>query len=131
VGEGWRIEEAYAREEALPGKARASDGDATRSRRANTPAPAAGPGVAPAPVPRPPSRHARLSKDAYRRQKAVIDDDLTRLGLRRSHLELALHDPSIAANFVELRRVTSELADVEQALAAAEETWLLLEERAP
>ena len=40
-------------------------------------------------------------------------------------------DPAIAANFVELRRVTSELADVEQALAAAEEAWLLLEDRAP
>ena len=80
---------------------------------------------------RAPSRAQKLSKDAYRRQKAVIDDDLTRLGLRKGHLELALHDPSIAANFVELRRVTSELADVEQALAAAEEAWLLLEERAP
>ena len=85
----------------------------------------------PPPASRPPSRQPKLSKDAYRRQKAVIDDDLTRLGLRKSHLELALYDPSIAANFVELRRVTSELADVEQALAAAEETWLLLEERAP
>jgi hypothetical protein len=72
-----------------------------------------------------------LSKDAYRRQKAVIEDDLTRLGLRKGHLELALLDPSIAANFVELRRVTSELADVQQALGAAEEAWLLLEERAP
>jgi hypothetical protein len=61
----------------------------------------------------------------------VVDDDLNRLGLRKSHLELALRDPAIAANFVELRRVTSELADVDQALGAAEEAWLLLEERAP
>jgi hypothetical protein len=30
-----------------------------------------------------------------------------------------------------MRRVTSELADVEQALAVAEEAWLDLEERAP
>jgi hypothetical protein len=80
---------------------------------------------------RPAARGPRLSKDAYRRQKGVIEDDLTRLGLRKSHLELALMDPAIAANFVELRRVTSELADVEQALAAAEEAWLLLEDRAP
>ncbi len=73
----------------------------------------------------------KLSKDAYRRQKATVDAELDRLGLRKSHLELALSDPATAANFVELRRVTSELADVEQALAAAEEAWLELEERAP
>ena len=46
-------------------------------------------------------------------------------------LELALGDPAISANFVELRRVTSELADVDAALAAAEDAWLELEERAP
>ena len=40
-------------------------------------------------------------------------------------------DPAVAANFVELRRVTSELADVDAALAAAEDAWLELEERAP
>ena len=39
--------------------------------------------------------------------------------------------PAITANFVEMRRVTSELADVEQALAVAEEAWLDLEDRAP
>jgi hypothetical protein len=37
----------------------------------------------------------------------------------------------VGANFVELRRVTSELADVQRALEAAEETWLDIEERAP
>jgi hypothetical protein len=90
------------------------------------------PAVAPtqAAPPRAP-RQPKLSKDAYRRQKSVIEDDLGRLGLRKSHLELALMSPATAANFVELRRVTSELADVDQALAAAEEAWLLLEERAP
>jgi hypothetical protein len=72
-----------------------------------------------------------LSKDAYRRQKAIVDADLSRLGLRKSHLELAIADPAVAANFVEIRRVSSELADVERALAAAEEAWLQLEERAP
>jgi hypothetical protein len=40
-------------------------------------------------------------------------------------------DPAVAANFVEMRRITSELADVEQALAAAEDAWLELEDRAP
>jgi ATP-binding cassette subfamily F protein 3 len=78
-----------------------------------------------------PPRRERLSKDAYRRQKAIVDADLSRLGLRKSHLELAIADPAVAANFVEIRRVSSELADVERALAAAEEAWLQLEERAP
>ena len=66
----------------------------------------------------------KLSKDAYRRQKGVLDAELTRLGLRKSHLELAMGDPAVAANFVEMRRVTSELADVDRALAAAEDAWL-------
>ena len=90
---------------------------------------AAAPG--PARVARPGSRPARLSKDAYRKQRAALDAELTRLGLRKSHLELAMADPVVAANFVELRRITSELADVSAALEAAEESWLELEERAP
>ena len=93
----------------------------------------AGSAVAAAPT-RPATRSARkekLSKDAYRRQKTQLDADLSRLGLRRSHLELAMGDPSVAANFVEMRRVASELADVERALAVAEDAWLELEERAP
>ena len=108
----------------------AATGSSNGSRR--TPAPA---GVATAPGParvaRPGSRPARLSKDAYRRQRAALDAELTRLGLRKNHLELAMADPAVAANFVELRRITSELADVSAALEAAEESWLELEERAP
>ena len=76
-------------------------------------------------------KQARLSKDAYRRQKTALDAELTRLGLRKNHLELAMGDPTVAANFVELRRVTSELADVTRALSVAEDAWLELEERAP
>jgi hypothetical protein len=89
--------------------------------------------VASAAVASPARRTARpkLSKDQYRRQRAAVDAELTRLGLRKNHLELALGDPVVSANFVELRRVTSELADVEVALGAAEEAWLELEERAP
>jgi hypothetical protein len=60
-----------------------------------------------------------------------VEDDLTRLGLRKSQLELALGDPGLGTNFVELRRVTSELADVDAALALAEDAWLTLSERAP
>jgi ATP-binding cassette subfamily F protein 3 len=78
-----------------------------------------------------PARLAPLSKDAYRRQKASVEGDLTRLGLRKSHLELALGDAGTQANFVELRRISSELADVEKALEQAEEAWLVLEDRAP
>jgi ATP-binding cassette subfamily F protein 3 len=77
------------------------------------------------------TRLGKLSKDAYRRQKTVLDAELTRLGLRKNHLELAMGDPSVAANFVELRRVTSELADVTKALVVAEDAWLELEDRAP
>jgi hypothetical protein len=51
--------------------------------------------------------------------------------LRKNHLELAMGDPAVQANFVELRRVTSELADIDVALATAEDAWLELEERAP
>jgi len=76
-------------------------------------------------------RAKALSKDAYRRQKSVVENDLTRLGLRRGQIQLALADPSIQANFVELRRLTSELADVETAMASAEDAWLSLEELAP
>jgi ATP-binding cassette, subfamily F, member 3 len=77
------------------------------------------------------TRPTKLSKEAYRRQKAALDGDLTRLGLRKNHLELAMGDPAVAANFVELRRISSELADVSTALESAEEAWLELEDRAP
>ncbi|MDP8905444.1 MAG: ABC transporter C-terminal domain-containing protein, partial [Chloroflexota bacterium] len=80
---------------------------------------------------RPPNRPPALSKDAYRRRRQLVEDDLTRLGLRKSQLELALRDPQVHSNFVELRRVTSELADVDQALSQAEDAWLALAEQAP
>jgi ATP-binding cassette subfamily F protein 3 len=77
------------------------------------------------------TRRERLSKDAYRKQKATVEADLTRLGLRKGHLELAMGDPGVQGNFVELRRIGSELADIDAALRAAEDAWLELEERAP
>ena len=73
----------------------------------------------------------KLSKDAYRRQREAMDGELTRLNLRKNHLELELSMPVVQANFIELRRVSSELADVNVALATAEDAWLALEERAP
>ncbi len=108
--------------------------------RARTPAPAPGAprseqpkasARATQPSARPSARPPKLSKDAYQRRRKVVEDDLTRLGLRKSQLELALGDTSVQSNFVELRRVTSELADVHAALAQAEDAWLTLAEQAP
>ena len=90
-----------------------------------------GPVRAPTPPPHQKRKKEKLSKEAYRRQKAAAEGELTRLGLRKNHLELAMGDPAVQANFVEMRRVTSELADIDVALAAAEDAWLDLEERAP
>jgi ATP-binding cassette subfamily F protein 3 len=77
------------------------------------------------------SGQPRLSKDAFARQSRIVEEDLTRLGLRKSQLELLLGDPRIQQNYIELRRLTSELADVDAALAQAEDAWLSLAERAP
>ena len=68
---------------------------------------------------------------ANRVECMVLDAELSRLGLRRSQLELTMTTPAVAANFVEMRRVTSEFADVSRALAEAEDAWLQLEEQAP
>ena len=76
-----------------------------------------------------PARSCRRTPTGAR--TGAVDAELTRLGLRKSQLELSMGSPAISANFVEMRRVTSELADVEQALATAEDAWLELEERAP
>jgi ATP-binding cassette, subfamily F, member 3 len=109
--------------------ARSGSAAAGRSERAH---PAVGStSVAAPPTPRTRVRKDKLSKEAYRRQKVAVEADLTRLHLRKNHLELAMGDPAVAANFVEMRRVSSELADIEVALASAEDTWLELEERAP
>ncbi len=107
-------------------------GAAPNGRSGRAPAGLSGPDLAAAPPsPRTRVKRDRLSKDAYRKQKLAVEADLTRLNLRKNHLELAMGDPSVAANFVEMRRVTSELADIEVALASAEDAWLDLEERAP
>ena len=145
VADGWTIgAEARRRANRLRPGAPAPTPVAAPARRTNgaAPGPAAPPprsaGSAKATVAPPastPARRAtvrpRLSKDAYRRRREALDAELARLGLRRSHLELAMGQPSVTANFVEMRRVTSELADVERALAEAEDAWLELEEQAP
>jgi len=156
VADGWTVHAAAEREAARlrggahggrlavgaagrGGSSGSSPGSAARgatavaSTAASTPAGGsrAGSTVTTRPATRPAVRREKLSKDAYRRQKAQVDGELTRLGLRKSQLELSMGSPSIAANFVEMRRVASELADVEAALAAAEDAWLDLEERAP
>ena len=73
----------------------------------------------------------KLSKDAYRRRKIQLDEELTSLTERRIRLESALRDPGVHGNFLELRRVSGELATVDQALAVAEQAWLEMEEAAP
>ncbi|MEA2026811.1 MAG: ABC-F family ATP-binding cassette domain-containing protein, partial [Chloroflexota bacterium] len=73
----------------------------------------------------------RLSKDVYRRERERVEADMSHLGERKAALEAALEDPAVQANFVELRRLGSELADVDSALNQAEDAWLTLEERAP
>ena len=127
VGEGWTIEaEAQRRtHRGRPAKSATPPSPATAARSIAPPA-----SVAVAALARVKPR-TKLSKEAYRRRREAVDAELARLGLRRSQLELALGMPSVAGNFIELRRVTSELADVERALGEAEDAWLELEEQAP
>ncbi len=131
VADGWTTKAEEARRASARSRPAASP--TTAAKRAAPAQPTTStPGVVasrPAAPRRP--KQPKLSKDAYRRQRTVLDAELTRLGLRKNHLELAMGDPAVAANFVELRRVTSELADVTSALAVAEDAWLELEERAP
>jgi ATP-binding cassette, subfamily F, member 3 len=137
IADGWTVANALEQEARRLQPA----GVATRSRSAPVAVPAAseangepapetnGTGARQAAEGR--TKVAKLSKDAYRRQREVLDAELTRLGLRKNHLELDLSKPTVQANFIELRRVSSELADVETALRTAEDAWLALEERAP
>ncbi|MGA3029134.1 MAG: ribosomal protection-like ABC-F family protein [Candidatus Limnocylindrales bacterium] len=154
VADGWTVKEAAEREAGRlhggltretgarrPGAAVGISGRAAGARssgtaassstraRAGSPADSASGGAAVSAPERLPV--AKLSKDAYRRRKAQVDEELTRLNERKARLESALLDPSVHGNFVELRRVTSDLAAVNEALAAAEEAWLELEEAAP
>ena len=50
----------------------------------------------------------KLSKEAYRRRKSQLDEDLAHLNARKRQLEEALQDPSVHGNFVELRRVSGD-----------------------
>ncbi|HEY7971261.1 MAG TPA: ABC-F family ATP-binding cassette domain-containing protein [Candidatus Limnocylindrales bacterium] len=136
VSEGWTVHEAAERER------RRLRGPVAVASAARTPSSGTGSATAVITATNGSTRKApaatrsgrtreKLSKDAYRRQKTAVDAELTRLGLRKTQLELSMGSPAISANFVEMRRVASELADVEQALATAEDAWLELEERAP
>jgi ATP-binding cassette subfamily F protein 3 len=135
VADGWTVEAEAARRAnrtrsrgAVLTRPPSTNGHET-ARRASRVAPATTPvATVPKVVAKP---RAKLSKDAYRRRREALDTELGRLGLRKSQLELTMGMPSVAGNFVEMRRVTSELADVERALAEAEDAWLELEELAP
>jgi ATP-binding cassette subfamily F protein 3 len=146
VADGWTVKAAAEREAARlhggrtqepgkrsPGRAVVTSSPGSRAGGNHSAPSSSGSGKAAAgavaAAPRPPV--AKLSKDAYRRRKAQIDEELTRLNARKVVLESALGDPGVHGNFVELRRVTGELAAVDEALAAAEEAWLEMEEAAP
>jgi ATP-binding cassette subfamily F protein 3 len=138
VAEGWTITVELARRAA--GARLARDGGREAGARSpvdgrtKAPMPAAsGAASTPASRARPPvaAKLPALSKDAYRRQIQRVEEDLTRLGVRKSQLELRLGDRAVQSNYVELRRLTSELADVDAALAQAEDAWLAISERAP
>ena len=133
VGEGWTVEAEAARRAnrgKAPAAGRSAPGLRSRSdrrprvatngdgRRRGRGAPAEGPpeaveGGLPAPT-RGPRRRAVAARPPAQPAGA------RGRARRRS-----------SANFVEMRRVTSELADVERALAEAEDAWLELEEQAP
>ncbi|HET7727101.1 MAG TPA: ABC-F family ATP-binding cassette domain-containing protein [Candidatus Limnocylindrales bacterium] len=134
VADGWTVEAEAARRERRGGSRAASSTPGARETSVAQAAALPPGGTATVTAPRdaaPRRRRVRLSKEAYRRRRESIDEELSRLSRRKSHLELALSDPAVAANFVELRRITSELSDVTSALAAAEDAWLELEEQRP
>jgi len=108
---------------AASGKASKGSGNATS---ANGATPDGVPALSPKKA-----RAAKLSKDLYRRRKAAIDEELAHLYDRKRQLETALGDPAVHGNFMELRRVTSELATVNEGLEAAEVAWLEMAESAP
>ncbi len=153
VADGWTVQAAAQMEAARlhggrsaepgvrkPAGAPGTAGSKSGARASGYAAPSAGSGKrasgngsrSPETPVRPPARLVeKLSKDAYRRRRAQLDDELARLGERKELLESALQDPAVHGNFVELRRVSGDLAAVNEALAAAEEAWLEMEEAAP
>jgi ATP-binding cassette, subfamily F, member 3 len=139
VAEGWTVKAAAESEanrlhggrlqEAYGHRSVGAVGGSARKGAARTGEPAVASTEVTPPTRRPASK--KLSKEAYRRRKAAVDEELAHLVDRRRLLESALQDPNVHGNFVELRRVSGELATVNEALAAAEEAWLELEESAP
>jgi len=130
VADGWTVEAEAARRQRRGGSRAVSSTPGARGAAAAEVAASPPGGTATAPREAAPRlRRVRLSKEAYRRRRESIDAELSRLSRRKSHLELALSDPAVASNYVELRRITSELSDVTSALAAAEDAWLELEEQ--
>ena len=144
----WVVEPSASKEPALVApfdrgyrewRAAVADGwTAARALDPGTAASGASPaGSPPAPKPAQVTRKAgpngppRLSKDAYRREHERIEADIDRLSQRKVALESALDDPGVQSNFVELRRMGSELAEIDGALNQAEDAWLTLEEQAP
>jgi ATP-binding cassette subfamily F protein 3 len=141
IAGGWTAKAAAEREavrlhggrSAAPGVRRPTSAARTATHSKPGGNPMSGNGATPAGVPVPGRDRPleKLSKDAYRRRLAQLDEELARLTARKGLLESALQDPGVHGNFVELRRVSGDLAAVNDALAAAEEAWLEMEEAAP
>ena len=119
------------RSRAAPGPdRRSSPARPARPGRAAPPPPAARPRSRHRSGPRPASRSSRRTRTVARRRP--LDAELTRLGLRKNHLELAMGDPAVAR---ELRRAAP---DLERARRRRARPWrsprrpgCQLEERAP
>ena len=80
---------------------------------------------------RPREAHDQVSRATSRYESLGASKFAWRSQLVVAQSLLELGRPAVQSNFIELRRVTSELADVDVALAAAEDAWLALEEQAP
>jgi ATP-binding cassette subfamily F protein 3 len=126
----WRTAVAEGRWDAESELARRGDGGIV-ARNGASASPPSRSSLPPPVAPERAASGARLSKDVYRRERQRIEADLARLGERKAALEQGLADPAVQANFIELRRLATELADVNAALDQAEDAWLTVEERAP
>ena len=128
---GGRAQETGGRKPgvAVGGAARKSDSRSGRGAASSAAPGSASAAVALSAPDRPPV--PKLSKDAYRRRKVQLEQELAGLTDRKGRLETALQDPNVHGNFLELRRVSADLATVDEALAMAEEAWLEMEEAAP
>ena len=136
VADGWTVHEAAAERRAGGAAARrprrrrpASAAGAAAGDRADRRRPGAAAGDRAAAAPARPRPRASCRRTPTAASRPSLDAELTPARAAQEPPRAGAGRPAVAANFVEMRRVTSELADVDAALAAAEDAWLELEER--